>query len=139
MRMPEGFMPRQRPAWCSVSTPVMCSSTTTTSSAWPPHWPAKIPITAQPPPAPPPPRGRGSATPLTMGARPGLQQQLRASVYAQFHRLFVAQPLHQLGGDAALLAAAAGQVLHAAERQHLRAVLRRGHMAHRLALAAHGG
>src|SRR6218665_320671 len=130
MRMPEGFMPRQRPAWCSVSTPVMCSSTTTTSSAWPPHWRAKIPITAEPQPTP----MRCSATPLTMGAGTGLQQPLRASVYAQFRRLFVAQPLRQLGGDAALLAAAAGQVLHAAERQHLRAVLRRGHMAHRLAL-----
>ena len=44
----------------------------------------------------------------------------------------------RLAGDDALLLAAAGQMPHAAQRQHLRAVFRRGHMADLLALGAHG-
>ena len=64
--MPEGRMSRQRPAWCSVSTPVMWSSTTTTSSTQPYSCLAKMPMVAEPQPT----RMRCSSTPLTMGARP---------------------------------------------------------------------
>ena len=45
-----GCMSRKRPAWCSVSTPVMWSSTTITSSTWPSHCCAKMPMVAEPQP-----------------------------------------------------------------------------------------
>ena len=63
--MPERRIARQRPAWCSVSTPVMWSSTTTTSSATSKNCCAKMPIVAEPQPT----RMRCSSTPSTIGAR----------------------------------------------------------------------
>ena len=86
-------MSRQRPAWCSVSTPVMWSSTTTTSSATPSNCRAKMPIAAEPQPT----RMRCSSTPLTIGARPAWITMLRAAVDGAFDRLLVAEQLHQLG------------------------------------------
>ena len=65
-RMPAGRMPRTRPAWCSVRTPVMWSSTTITSSAWPSHCLAKMPAVAEPHPT----RMRLSGVPSTTGALP---------------------------------------------------------------------
>ena len=59
-------MSRKRPAWCSVSTPVIWSSTTITSSAWPCHWRANMPMAAEPQPA----RMRSSRWPSTTGAAP---------------------------------------------------------------------
>ena len=73
------------PAWCSVSTPVMWSSTTTTSSARPcrtiagrrcPPWPSRSPRACA-----------ASGTPLTTGARPACTSTVRAAVDGEFHRL----------------------------------------------------
>ena len=64
--MPAGRIPSTRPAWCSVRTPVMWSSTTITSSAWPSHCLAKMPAVAEPQPT----RMRLSGRPSTSGARP---------------------------------------------------------------------
>ena len=128
-------MSRQRPAWCSVSTPVMWSSTTTTSSATPSNWRAKMPTAAEPQPT----RMRFSSTPLTIGGAPGLDHHAGAAVDDAFDRLLVAEQLHQLGRHAAFLLAAAGEVVHAAEREHLRAVFGGGDMADHLAAVAHVG
>ena len=73
------------------------------------------------------------------GRAAGLDDELRATVDGELHRLLVAQRLHHLGGDAAFLLGAAREVVHTTQRQHLRAVLCCGHMAHHLALAAHVG
>jgi hypothetical protein len=63
----------------------------------------------------------------------------RAAVDRELDRLLVAKRQQGVAGDDALLLAAAGQVMHAAERQHLRAVLRRGNVTDRLAFDAHRG
>jgi hypothetical protein len=68
-----------------------------------------------------------------------LDDDLRAAVDGEVHGLLVAQRFHHLHGHAAFLLAAAGQVVHATERQHLRAVFHRGDVADDLALAAHVG
>ena len=65
----------------------------------------------------------------------GLDQDLSAAVNRQLHRFFVAQRSHHFNGDAAFFFAAAGQVMHAAQRQHLRAVFGCRDMADHLALA----
>ena len=58
---------------------------------------------------------------------------------AKFNRLLVAQALHHLHRDTAFFLGAAGQVVYTAERKHLRAVFRSGHMADHLAPAKHIG
>jgi hypothetical protein len=68
-----------------------------------------------------------------------LHPQRGAAVDGEVHGLEVAQGLHHLDRDAAFLLAAAGDVVHAAERQHLRSVFGGRDMAHHLALAAHVG
>ena len=77
--------------------------------------------------------------PIDDGRAAGLDDELRAPVDGALRRLLVAQRLHHLGGDAAFLLGAAREVVHTTQRQHLRAVFGRGHMAHHLALAAHVG
>ncbi len=71
-RMPAGRKSRKRPAWCSVSTPVMWSSTTITSSAWPAHCGAKMPMVALPQPT----RIRASSTPSITGGWPDCTRRL---------------------------------------------------------------
>ena len=68
---------------------------------------------------------------------PGLHHHGGAAVDRQFDRLAVAQIHQRVAGDAAFLLGAAGQMMHAAERQHLRAVFAGRDMADRLALRAH--
>ena len=68
-----------------------------------------------------------------------LDHQAGPAVDDAFGRLFVAQQLHQLDRHAAFFLAAAGEVVHAAERQHLRTVLGRCDVADHLALVAHIG
>ena len=70
--MPVGRQSRTRPAWCSETTPVMASSTTTTSSTRPAHWLANMPIAAEPQPT----RIRVSGTPSTTGGRPAATVRL---------------------------------------------------------------
>src|SRR5581483_6114884 len=60
------------------------------------------------------------------------------AVDGQLHRLAIGEVHQRVAGDAALLLGAAGEVMHAAERQHLRAVLAGRDVADRLALRAHG-
>ena len=67
----------------------------------------------------------------------GLHHHGRAVVDRKLDGLAVAERQQRLAGDDAFLLAAADQVMHAAQRQHLRAVLGRGDVAHRLALDAH--
>src|SRR6266496_3675722 len=62
------------PAWCSLRTPVMWSSTTTTSSTLPCHCLANMPMVAEPQPT----RIRSSATPLTIGGRPACTTTVRS-------------------------------------------------------------
>ena len=68
----------------------------------------------------------------------GLHDHARAAVDDELDRLAVAEIEQGLAGDAALLLAAVGEVIDAAEREHLRAVFAGRHMADRLALGAHG-
>ncbi|MNS82489.1 hypothetical protein D3C72_1162350 [compost metagenome] len=77
--------------------------------------------------------------PVDDGRLAGLDDEAGAAVDGAFDRLLVAQQLHELGRHAAFLLAAAREVVHAAQRQHLRTVLGRGDMAHDLALVAHVG
>ena len=88
--------------------------------------------------------GRAAADPhprldLTVHHRrlAGGDDDARAAVDGELHRLAVAQLQHRLAGDVALLLAAAGEMADAADRQHLRAVLGRRDVADRLALGAH--
>ena len=53
------------------------------------------------------------------GCLAGLHDDLRAPVDAELRRLLVAEREHHLAGDAAFLLAAAGEVVHPAQRQHL--------------------
>src|SRR5439155_20849 len=68
----------------------------------------------------------------------GLDHERRAAIDREFDRLAVAQIHQRVAGDAAFLLRAAGQMVHAAERQHLRAIFAGGDVADRLALRAHG-
>ena len=88
--------------------------------------------------------GRAAADPHALLARAvddrrpvGLHHDGRAAVDRELDRLLVAEREQRVAGDDALLLAAAGQVMHAAERQHLRAVLGGGDVADRLALDPH--
>ena len=81
-------------------------------------------------------RGRAAADPhalleLAVDDRrlAGLHDHARAAVDRELDRLAVAEREQRVAGDDALLLAAAGQVTHAAERQHLRAVFGRGDVA----------
>src|SRR5258705_10143159 len=60
--MPVSGISSSLPAWCSDRTPVMWSSTTTTSSTLPCHCFANMPMVAEPQPT----RMRSSGTPLTV-------------------------------------------------------------------------
>ena len=75
------------PAWCSDSTPVMWSSTTTTSSTWPSHCWANMPMVAEPQPT----RMRSSGTPLTIGGLPACDDDRGAAVDRQLDRLACAE------------------------------------------------
>ena len=68
----------------------------------------------------------------------GLHHHGGAAIDGQFHRLAIGEIHQRVAGDAAFLLGAAGQMMHAAERQHLRAVFAGRDMADRLALRAHG-
>ena len=68
----------------------------------------------------------------------GLHHDGGAAVDREFDRLAVGEIHQRVAGDAAFLLGAAGQMMHAAERQHLRAVFAGRDMADRLALRAHG-
>ena len=67
----------------------------------------------------------------------GLDDHGLALVDGQLDRLAVAELEQGVAGDAALLLRAAGEMVDAAEREHLRAVFAGGDMADRLALDAH--
>ena len=90
--------------------------------------------------------GRAAAHPHALFTRSvdhrrlsGLHDNARAPVNGQFHRLLVAQIEHRLARDATLRLRSAGQVMHAAEREHLAAIFGGGDMAHRFAIRPHGG
>ena len=90
-RMPLGGTSRHLPAWCSLSTPVMWSSTTITSSTWPCHCRAKMPMAAEPQPT----RIRRSGVPSTMGAAPACSTSLGPPSMRDLHRLLVAERQHR--------------------------------------------
>ena len=71
------------------------------------------------------------------GRMAGLHHDRGAAVDRQFHRLAVGKVHQRVAGDAAFLLGAAGQMMHAAERQHLRAIFACRDVADRLALRAH--
>ncbi len=66
----------------------------------------------------------------------GLHHHGGAAVDGQLHRLAVGEVHQRVAGDAALLLGAAGQMMHAAERQHLRTVFAGRDVADRLAVCA---
>src|SRR5690606_21462534 len=68
-----------------------------------------------------------------------LHHQLRAAVDAELDRLLVAQRHHYVAGDAAFFLAAAGEMVHAAQREHLRTVFGRRDVPDDLALVAYVG
>src|SRR5581483_6170679 len=72
------------------------------------------------------------------GRLAGLHDHGRAAVDAELDRLAVAQIHQRIAGYAAFLLRSASQMMHAAEREHLRAVFAGRDMADRLALRAHG-
>ncbi len=67
------------------------------------------------------------------GGIAGLYDDGSAAVDGQFHRLAVGEVHQRVAGDAAFLLGAAGQMMHAAEGQHLRAVFAGRHVPDRLA------
>ena len=71
---------------------------------------------------------------MTIGGLPACTTTRGAAVDGQLDRLAVAQVQQRVAGDTAFLLRAAGEVMHAAERQHLRAVFAGRDMADRLAL-----
>ena len=68
----------------------------------------------------------------------GLHHHRCTAIDRQLDRLAVAQIHQRVAGDTALLLGAAGEMMHATERQHLRAVFARRHVPDRLAGNAHG-
>jgi hypothetical protein len=131
--MPVGAQPITLPAWCSDSTPgdVVVHH----------HHLVDQPVPLLGEHA----DGRRAAahphplfrTPLTTGGLPGLDDDGGALV----DLTSTASPLHsrieRVAGHAAFLLAAAGQVLDAAQRQHLEPYSAGGDMADRLAVDAH--
>ena len=67
----------------------------------------------------------------------GLHDHARAAVDDKLHAFAVAEIEQSVAGDAALFLAAVGEVIDAAEREHLRAIFAGRHMADRFALGAH--
>src|SRR5580698_7950486 len=107
----------------------MWSSTTTTSSTLSPHCLANIPIVAEP----------HALLKLAINDRrlAGLHDHSRAAVHDKLDSLAVAKIEQSIAGDAALFLAAVGEVIDAAEREHLRTIFACRHMADGLALGAH--
>ena len=70
---------------------------------------------------------------------PGLRHHRGPAVDGQLHRLAVAQREQRLAGDPPGPAGAAGELVHPADGEHLRAVLGGGDVPDRLALGADGG
>ncbi len=108
----------------------MWSSTTITSSAWPSHWLAKMPIVAEPQPT----RMRRSAHARRRSAagRTGRPRDAPPSMVSSTASA-LASAQHRFTRNHALFLAAAGQVMHAAQAKHLAAVFGGGDMADRLA------
>jgi len=79
---------------------------------------------------------RSSATPLTIGGNPPAPHG-GAAVDREFDGFAITEVHQRVAGDAAFLLGAAGQMMHAAERQHLRAIFAGRDVADRLALGAH--
>ena len=94
-----------------------------------------MPMVAEPQPT----RMRCSVTPSTTGARPAWTVTVAPSSIGELDRLAVAEREQGGAGGAALGLRAAGQVLDAAEREHLAAVLGGGDVADRLAAGADDG
>ena len=69
----------------------------------------------------------------------GLDRERGTAFDLQRHRLPVTQRLHHFHRDAAFLFAAAREVVHAAQRKHLRPILGRGDVTDDLAPTAHAG
>ena len=86
---------------------------------------------------PQPTRMRVLGVPSTIGARAGLHDDAVAAIDRHLDRFRVAQLQQRVAGDDAFLLGAAGQVAHAADGQHLRAVLGGRDVADLLALHAH--
>ena len=89
-------------------------------------------------------RRRSAANPHPLFSKPvddrrraGLDDDGLAAVDRELDRLSVRQVEQRVAGDAAFLLRASGQMMHAAERQHLRSVFARRHMADRFAFRAH--
>ncbi len=125
-------MSRQRPAWCSVSTPVMWSSTTITSSTCGRHCWAKMPTVAEPQPT----RMRSSSRPSTMGALPACTTtawppSMVSSTASPAHSF---KSVSQVTLPSFLLPPVRCRT--PPMREHLRAVLGRRHVADHLAAGA---
>src|SRR5262245_3447568 len=68
----------------------------------------------------------------------GLHHNGRAAVDLEFHRLAIGEVHQRIAGDAPLFLRTTGQMMDAAERQHLRTVFARGNVSDGFALRAHG-
>src|SRR6516164_9299955 len=106
----------------------MWSSTTTTSSTLPCHCLANIPIVAEPQPL--------FEDAVDDRRITGLHHHRGAAIDGEFDGLAIAQIHQRVAGDAPFLLRAAGEVMHAAQGQHLRAVLAGGDVTYCLALRA---
>ena len=82
---------------------------------------------------PHPTRMRSSFTPLTTGACPACYHYRSAAIDGQLHGAAIAQGEQRLAGNSSFAQTSTGEVQHAAERKHLRAVFRGGYVPHRLA------
>src|SRR5262249_60470840 len=104
------------------------------ASLWGSHWCAKLRT------APPAAATRHPPLSDAVDARPAprLDDELCPTFDLDVHRLLVPEREHRVARDPAFLLAAAGQVLHAAEREHLRPVLHGRDVPHDLALRADG-
>jgi hypothetical protein len=81
----------------------------------------------------------GLALAVDDGRRPRLNHQLRAAIDRKIYRLFITQRSHELARCAALLLATAREVMNTADREHLRAVLRRRDVTDEFAVEADVG
>ena len=75
--------------------------------------------------------------PVDDRGRAGLDDDGLAAIDRELDRLSIREIEQRVAGDAAFLLRASGQMMHAAERQHLRSVFARRHMADRFAFRAH--
>src|SRR6185295_6624860 len=92
-RMPAGGIASTRPDWCSVSTPVMWSSSTITSSRRPSHCCANMPAAAEP--------HAHLFIAVDDGRLAGLDDQGMAAVDAHGHRRARAELKQRVAGDGA--------------------------------------